>query len=70
VKPSYWAWAASLMLLLSYGSGINNVDDVFLFALFSVSDRLEAYELPIGLMILEFWVIALALCFDGFRKRD
>lgn len=63
IKPSYWAWTASLMLLLSYGTGINDYDWVL------APNSLEAYQLPNHLLILEFGAIALALYFD-WKKRE
>ena len=58
IRPSAWAWIASAALLLSYVSGLN-LGDV----------RMDAYEHPPWVRPLEYGLIALALCWDGFWPR-
>lgn len=49
LRPSLWAWTASVSLLLSYASGIN----------LNLSDT-ESYQIPDWILAIEFGSIALA----------
>jgi len=58
IFPSVWAWAAAVALLLSYCVGLH-----------IPGSELLAYEMPVGVRILEFSIIALAVLFDLGRRR-
>ena len=66
VFPSFWAWTASMAVLLSYITGLNLPDYT-----------LQPYEQPVWARGLEFGLILLALAADvavrrrkGLRKED
>ena len=58
VRPSLWAWTASVAVLLSYitGLNLNNLD-------------MHPYEQPVWVRLLEFGLIGLALAWDLARQR-
>jgi len=58
IKPSLWAWTASLMLLMSYISGIN----------LGTSD-LGSYQIPNWVLGVEFFIIFVALLGDLIIMR-
>jgi len=61
IRPTFCAWASSLMLLISYASGIN-----------LNSDKLGAYQHPEWVLVIEFGVILIALIIDlaRYKKQD
>ena len=56
--PSAWAWTASVLILLSYVSGINLGDY-----------GLQPYQQPVWVRVLEFGLIFVALAYDVLRHR-
>ena len=56
--PSAWAWTASVLILLSYVSGINLGDY-----------GLQPYQQPVWVRVLEFGLIFVALAYDVIRHR-
>lgn len=59
IYPSRWAWTASIVLLLTYITGLNLND-------FTT----QAYAQPIWVKIAEFCAIAIALCWDILRHNS
>ena len=57
VRPSAWAWTASVSVLLAYLTG-NNLDDL----------RLDPFAHPAWVPPLEYGVILAAAAYDGFRR--
>jgi len=48
IRPSLWAWTASVSVMLAYGVGLNLGGD------------LEPYQQPLGLMFIEFLLVVIA----------
>jgi len=61
IWPSAWAWVTSVALLFSYASGINLPA--------SIAAELQDYQHPNWVLAIEFGLIILALCWDGYRSR-
>ncbi len=58
IRPSFWAWTASLALLLAYVTGLNmGVYDI------------EPFGQPVWLRPVEFGLILTALAIDVWRRR-
>lgn len=58
IRPSLWAWCASVSLVLSYISGIN-----------LENQTLQAYEIPYWVLLVEFGVIAIAVAAQPYLAR-
>lgn len=58
IYPSYWAWTASIAVLLSYVIGLN-----------LNTDTLEPYEQPLWAITLEYCCILIACLFDFYRNK-
>ena len=58
IRPSLWAWTASVAVLLSYitGLNLNNLD-------------MHPFEQPVWVRLVEFGLIAAALAWDVLRQR-
>lgn len=61
IWPSTWAWTASFAVLISYACGIN------LSA--PLGAGLQDYQHPGWVLLIEFGLIALAICWDVWRTR-
>jgi len=58
IYPSWWAWTASVAVLLSYITGLNLGDF-----------NLLPYDHPAWVRPLEFGLIVMAFCYDIYRNR-
>jgi len=54
IRPSLWAWTASISLLFSYASGINLANS-------GLGLGLQSYQIPDWVLLVEFGLIAIAL---------
>ena len=58
IFPSFWAWTASVALMLSYYVGLH-----------IPGSELGAYEMPIAVRLVEFCLIGIALVFDLYKRK-
>jgi len=58
IYPSWWAWTASVAVLLSYITGLNLGDF-----------NLLPYDHPVWVRPMEFGLIVMAFCYDIYRNR-
>lgn len=59
VYPSLWAWTFSLVVLLSYTTGLTGA-----------SEHLAAFQIPVWILTLEYGAVLIALLWDVFHKKS